>query len=131
MIKTVFIIFILCFCFAGCGDAPSVSVTESGTASACVSDGEESLIFRIYPPSYKEIKDIETIRKIRGVIDSAEKTPLPESEPSGGWYIYLEFSDGTHISLLGETLNIDGSKYRVDASLQEELADIYENYEVK
>lgn len=122
---------LLCLAACSAGGASSANKPQSGGSiteeSAPQSSAEtEYVIIKTYPEpyKYKKIDDKGIMAEIRRIVDSAEKEPL--EEPSGGWSIALEFSDGTQVSVAGDILRINGTEYRTKASLQEKLRKIYD-----
>ena len=81
------------------------------------------------PPAYKIIENRELVQKIWTAVERAQKTPIDQAQPAGGWELYLHFSNGTQVSLLGSELQIDDQRYTVDSSLKTQLLALYERSE--
>ncbi len=131
MKKIYFVILAICFCLTGCGKVSDHML--SSMKNSYQSDGEkaelDSVVFYTLPspPHYKEIKDAETVQKIRRLVDSCDKLEVNQTEKSGGWTIFLRFSDGMQVSVLGDIITVNEQKYRVDESVQERLLTLYRN----
>lgn len=63
-------------------------------------------------------------------INQAERIPMEApSSPKGGWYLLLKVTEHgktTSISVLDQTLSVDGKLYEVGHAFQEELVQMYE-----
>ena len=131
----------LCSCTEGVGQAGSGEERSapSSSASADASEPEKveepegmTLIHTNSPPVCKTTTNAETIRKVKELLDTAEKEEYV-GPPSGGWSFKIDFSDGTMCSVLGNLLRTSGGDYTLHYEnplyLHEQLMDIYNSME--
>lgn len=114
-----------CACSVGGSSVPeSAAPVNSLPQSSPGEETHEYVKLKKTPYKYKMIEDKETVAEIRQIIDSADKEL--RDEPTGGWAIGADFSDGTQVTAAKETLRINGSEYRTKTEVAAELLEIYE-----
>lgn len=135
-------LFSLCLCLTACNPHAADPAVEAG--EPLVTDTQErqtdeastqnqALYVTFYklpsPPNYKVITEQAWIQEVQALIAHAEKTPIVNAEPVGGWEMFLSFSDGTYITLASNQLSINNNRYTVDPALKTHLLQLYEQAE--
>lgn len=113
-------------------DTAAAKVTSDISSSIKENKSVTSLTFIKYPspPKSKTTTEASTIKEIIKYIDGGKSIPI-KNDGTKGWNILINLSDGTQISVLGNTLKVNDSFYKVSDEYTDGLLKIYNNMNVE